>query len=748
MTTGIMANNTFPFYMQDFFDNMKQTINDHTTQKNVSSSPYELPYFMVYENCNNTNQPYFDSITVDTGTIALDIWLEGAAPGFTVDITGVSFGSYTKNQSVQITSSPSQVIITIDGAVIDKNNPPKFTLNGISPSSGYTLVMKPQILDITLRKATGLKVGEMEKPVPDAIVNNIKMDPIPDMFNAKIVEGAFKITAEPPSNGNNLIIAPEVTIQQDPVVISGNSFNGLGVKTFNQGVNSLNNALISGSELTVTAGTIMIKADPVNGSAFNLTGGMLPIKLNMGMNIDKLDEVRWKSDILPSIDIPEVDFSNMGGQSGSFINWIQFGEIKLNVNFTSGLPKELKNKIALSIDCPSLGFNHSTQTLGDGNNPFTGGHEKLAINANATVAFDVKLIPVIDGTPTANSPYIEVGPVTIGNGDITMNIDAQVSVEVDWESAEINLDEALEALGEIKGTFPEDGDEVIDLSEFGGYMKDITFSDSLKAKIFLSGMPGEIVKKVEPTLHFDAEWENDNSVEMIDQTLVVGKELPLLPGKNPSGEWVYTGTALPQGDGLALTGLNDIIAAFPRNLRFNYEMKLKKGPITVSRQEFENAAGDGKIKALLVLLLPLELTAKEDGYFTIPDLFESDKDLFGRTNPQDSSLFTGINIKSLGIRIDFGYPLFNGACLHFDKGNEEGKKLFGDNGFPLGSGNSLNIIFTGDQQRFIEENLIIPDVRFKFPQGGTIRIGRNPLPVRMVIAASGSYTLDLDDLLK
>jgi len=232
---------------------------------------------------------------------------------------------------------------------------------------------------------------------------------------------------------------------------------------------------------------------------------------------------------------------------------------------------------------------------------------------------------------------------------------------------------------------------------------------------------------------------------MINQQLVVDKELPSLPGKTPGGEWVYTGTALPQGDGLALTGFDRIIGAFPQNLRFKYKMELTGdlAHVTVYRDDFGGAKGDTTIKALLVLLLPLELTAEKDGYFTIPDLFEDGKDLFGRDDPQDSSPFTGINIKSLGIRIDFGYPLFDGAYLYFDAGD----KLF-PNGHHLGNGNSLNIIFTGEQQRRVEENLIIPDVRFKFPQGGTIRIGRDPFPVRMVIAASGSYTLDLDDLLK
>ena len=93
------------------------------------------------------------------------------------------------------------------------------------------------------------------------------------------------------------------------------------------------------------------------------------------------------------------------------------------------------------------------------------------------------------------------------------------------------------------------------------------------------------------------------------------------------------------------------------------------------------------------------------------------------------------------MKMDFGYSLFAGSYLHFDRD----KKMFGENGLYMGESNSLNIIFTGEQQKIIDENLIYPDIKFVYPNGRTVQIGRYSLPVRIVITASGSYTLNLDD---
>jgi hypothetical protein len=363
---------------------------------------------------------------------------------------------------------------------------------------------------------------------------------------------------------------------------------------------------------------------------------------------------------------------------------------------------------------------------------------------------------------------MEFGPVA-GDADITMNIYAQVTVEFDWTQAVIDVKGALDKLGAdteaLKGTFPENTGEdgkKIDLSGFNDYMKDITFSNNLRAEIFMSG-PEEIIGKIKLLLNFNAQWEEDEetteTVKMIDDAnLTVDDKLPNLKEqflrRNERGEWVYPYNILPYSErGVELnSAFHTIFLATPSNLRFNYEVKLPDDhtTTTITPETFKDYDGDTKIKALMIVLLPLELVAKPGGYLTIPDLFDSSDsedgeaapDLFGRKIEGEDSAFTGVNIKSLGIKIDFGYSIFSGSHFHFDRD----KKLFGANGLLLGQGNSLNIVFTSEQQKAINENLIYPDIKFEFPYGASLQIARNFLPVRIVISASGSYTLNLDDL--
>jgi hypothetical protein len=787
----------YPCNMQDFFDDMMDKINaDMSTHHSESAVtfPYYSPSFM---------EPYFDSITVapdeNTGTIRLDIWLTDAAPGVTVDLTKVKFGdsSTTYTSPLHITSSytaesPQHVEIDISGAVIANNT--KFILYGSSSSGTFTLYMKPQIIDITLSEATALKIGEMTQSLPPEIVNNInRTERIPDMLNAEIAEGEFRMTADPDPNCNcvNMIIEPEVTIHQDPVVIPDYypPFDGLG-KTFTKYDPSLTGELINGNELTVneSASKIIIKADSANGTTFNnLVGRVLLIKMDMGMDINELALVRWKSSALPPIDIPEINFANMGNQDEdvSFIRSITFKEINMHLDFTvptpppspplgrnplapgsSGLPELLEGRIALKVNYPELGFNNATKILNnDDDNSITSEPKTLIVNddgVEAKVKFEAELIPVIGGLPKADSPYIEFGPVA-GDNDITLNIYAQVSVEFDWKEAEIDVAHALEKLGvdEIEGDFPEDTEgNKIDLSKLSKYMNGVTFSDKLKAKIFLSG-PDDIVGEIKLLLYFHAQWEGEDGttegpIEMIPKHLLtVDRGLPELPGK-VNGKWVYTSNELPESaKGVEMeNAFREIFTATPKNVRFHYKVNPEEnqGTTTIYPHMFENYKGDTKIRALMVLLLPLELAAEPGGCFMIPsDIFgdyedgengEIAADLFDRRSPSEDSLFTGVNIKSLGIKIDFGYPLFAGSRLHFDRC----KKIFGPDGLILGNGNSLDIVFTGEQQKAINENLIYPDIRFEFPFGGTMRIARNSLPVRIVISASGSYTLDLDDL--
>ena len=849
MTSVPTSEKWFYFDMQPFFNDMQDQIN-HTSNPEVpipipSHSPGasrplpDLPAFMVFKNGDLSGDPNFDAVFVYQGTISLKIWLEEVSDtDITVTISGIEMresqedhnyiGTPQSPQTATLTSAndrsnPKIVPININGATIKKDNPPQFCLGSLTSASSsssvsYKLFVQPWIDSITLRGAEKLKIGKMTKNLsdfPDNIIDNIELGSVDDMLNADIEEGYFKIKATPPAKNpdpdsyttycEGLKIGYRILVEQDPVVmdISGvsTSFNGLndwfwdaeyeGPPDGGPGGDTLANKKISAKDLRVEQGQIFIKPDD-DGVTFELFGDhytdkVLPIKLDMDMNIEKLTLIRWKTQgangsILPEIKLPEIDFSNMGDAKVSFINSITFNKITLNIDFAvpppspdlepgRGLPIELEDHIALKVICANLDFNDTEPlVLVDGenlfyNNPPPDTKTKLDIHDTSNIVkpveFDVELIPVLKvadvPTPMPGSPYMEFGPVTMsGAADITMSIYAQVTVDFDWDEVDIDLDGALfHSATELKGEFPKESKDWVDLSEPGKYMNRVKFSDNLKAKIFLSG-PEIIVTSFKPHLDFVAKWGDDESpgekLLVEDKELEAGAELPPLIGKNPNE---YDGTALPVGAGLELPDFNEIFFKFPKNLRFDYKMELKfPAAITVKRSDFRKEDDNG-IRALMVLLMPLELEVEEGGGFAIPgDIFGGSddsedgdsppKDLFDRTTVGEDSFFTGVDIKSLGIKINFGSSIFAGSRLHF---NERDVPLF-PGGLPLGDGNSLNITFTREQQDAIDKNLIFPDIKFVFPQKKTVRITRNFLPARIVIAASGSYTLDLDDLLK
>jgi hypothetical protein len=866
MTTNAIADTWFYFEMQAFFNDMRDRINNDSTPEteeditvyhdvdnneatiNLATS---LPPFMVFK-AATPSQDNFEAAFVHTGTIALNIHLKfdghptsALDPNdITIELDGIEMqgpiynkGNPNTPQKVTLNSGNNHsnllapLTININDTEIDPDSQPRFTISSIKSSysgsvSGgveglkFTLVIQPQIQNITLRGAKALKIGYMEKPVPDEIVDNIKMDAIDDMVNAQIQDGSFRIVAAPPYSAPDSVIPDETTyckdldigykivIRQDPDDLFSKSLGGFELTDTH---NSLANEWISGKELTVNTDKISqnpdkyvsyitIQAKP-SGTTFELfpdTEGIyerdpfgaevMPVKMDMGMDINELALVRWKTDsgILPKIHIPPIgDFANMGDEKVSFIRSITFSEIRLKADFTvptppppppdgyepltpggPGLSPELEGRIALKITCEELGFD-DTEKLQKGMNTFTSNptaplviHDPNVNTVKPPIQFTADLIPVITDTNgdeviDETSSYIEFGPVS-GNKEIKMHIYADVSVEFEWTEAKIDLKAALKQTSSedvLTGTFPKgdggDGNDV-DLSKMGDYMSGIGIGD-VQAKLYVSG-PAEVVAKIHPRLHFDAQYVRKDGEPYVhpiinDKEMVAGEKLPTLPGINSKGEWEYLDTTLPdEGKGVVLDDFDKIIADYPRNLRFYYEMNLgegEDGEIIVYPDSFKDDE-DHQIGAKLLLLLPLELVVTEErGYFMIPDLFEKDKDLFGRENAEDASLFTGVNINSLGIKIDFGYPLFAGSYLHF---NEEDEPLFGAEGLHLGNSNHLNINLTNKQRELINNHLIKPDIKFEFKKGKRIQIDRKILPVRIVITANGSYTLNLDDL--
>jgi len=813
IASGSPTITVFDLSMKKFFLDVQNKINANSTNEEDFDSPLSSSVYLDVFTGHD-----FDSITVDAGSIVLDIWLEttppiAMAPSFEVVGNIVLNSTPSVSRPMTVSSSYTSVDFNLNGNVV--TNTAQFQLSSITVTnpggivSGYTLHMKPRLQDITLRGATNLRVGRSEEDVPSAIINNLELEFDDALINALIKEGDFNLTAE-----HNTVSTPRMDIgyririnqeAADPVYYPGNNISfpneRFNYELFTKDDHSLDGKWISGKKLKVdeSVSKIIISANS-GGSSFNLSGTpgsgdmRLPVKMDNGIKINVLEIVRWKTvktngdRILPEIIVPPINFAGENGEE-PFIKTIIFSQMQLNVDFVvpdpsppplygpvplpvgpKGLPAQLKGNLALQVSCPRLGFHNNNypnnpRPLVTEVNPFTAVPTKLTIDPlDPTVTIHADLLPIVLGKiRPADFPCMEFGsaanPIDITNNDFIMDIYSEVFIVDKWQEAEIDMQAVMRRSDndEPEGTLPDKGEDAINLSEFNKYMHGIIFDGGVQAKLFMGG-PNKLIEKLKPKLNFSAQWEDENLVLQEEHMLrgvdmKVGDKLPKMPEKNPKGEYVYYGVDLPlPGQGHVLTGsFNRIITSFPSYLYFRYAMIFPgaDNPLTVYPDTFDDVEedDDSKMKGLLVMLMPMEFIAEPGGYFAIPsDVFggsDNGKDFFGRTNPQDKSLFTGIHIKSLGMRMDFDGSLFKGSYLHFDRDD----LLFGPDGISAGNENGLRITFTGEQQRIIDENLIYPDIKFVYPRGEKFNIGKYSLPLRIVVSASGSITVDLDDLL-
>ena len=915
MTTGRTDNKWSSFDMKDFFKSIEDTINTNNRSTPVTTVPFlysqiqtemainlppalqKLPNFMVFRDEDGDTRNNFESAFVHTGSVKLTIRLSPPPPaGVELKVTDIELkgessgrpiGDPVKYEIVPLNSGNNyteEIVISLDDEEIFLDDPPQFSIGGIVSQYGnfsgvpipvnFTLYMRPQVDDIVLRGAKGLKIGTMEQDLSAEMVEEIKMDRVDDLLNAKIEDGYFRITYRYPEYVENsgktgcegVNVGYRLYIEQKPSTLDGRDFPGLFTdpsNPFTPDNTSLNGKQISGEELTVNkTSRLIISTEEPNGATFELfddkaqngyeneplSSRSLPVMLDLGMNINKLEVVRWRKEnakgesIIPVINVPSIDFSqSTNNQNTQFVKSISFEKFVLDLDFTvptpapdppgnrnklkpgPGLPPALEGRLAMIVNSPKLGFINTTEILNNGpDNIFESEEVKnLEVNSDtssSTLDFDVLLVPVINGQPKEDAKYMEFGPIGeagVPLEDVELNIYATAKINYEWTEAEIDIEAVLAessiGLEKVKGTYPQTLEneeypkETIDISDFGELIHGLNFSNRLTAKIFLTG-PYDFLdiidKEDQPTLTVGAVYGyGDEDPSTKEPLLLIGKGdepikihsdsamIPSLPGENAKGEYKFDYAKLWkeienfEGGYTVTEDFNRILTAFPNDMFFTYGINMKD-QVTVRRQALDDYFGldkngrmvvtpamlealdeddDGNddedgtsIKATIILLLPLEFVAEPGAYIALPpDIFGDDsKDLFGRKSKDAEGIYSGrasifpdITIKSLGVKIEMDHLFFNNTRLHMDE-NPEGKRvIFGDKGLAIDN-DQISIIFTGEERKNIETYLVYPKIRIEFPTERTVRIHRNFKPSRITFAASGSYTLNLDDLLQ
>jgi len=815
---------TFYFGMGEFFETMENSLNRYsmpTTRveglifvPGMPNMPIPLPpgpRFFAFTEGGDAN---FDSVTVsdsDGFGNRIELGLElsstsGPLPeGLTVRLTGIQMLGETSQMPIGSPNFPQTAIlnhgnnfsdiVTIDlsGARIVVGDPPQFRFGNIeieyigtlTAPVFFDMLIRPQVKNIALRGAAGLRIGEMTHPLPDDILDNIRMDATQGFLNAEISRGTLGIRASPPpragSNqtyGEGLHISNTIAITQAPVVFDGVVFEGVRVSPWEIGdapfdlVGEVINA--SPMEIDHAKSVLFVKSDPVHGMSFELFGDdfhnkTLPIIIDMQMDIEELSLIRWAmdEDLVPLPEI-EIHFTDMGDDTDitKFIYSIDFEEVKLSINFTE-LDAALVGNIALRVKCPELGFLGEYIILKEGLNYITSKPITLDLERSPSLGVDIAMVPVIDGT-IKDVGFLELGPLALNpDGETGLELSAIIDIDFNWTQAEIDLrgimNEYANGMAILDGGYPEHGDAIDLRNTLGDFMRGFNFArDSVSVLVYVDG-PGGLIGDLSPMLTIQAESRNRNPTNpddndpdnwerdffpLVENQVITDTDTADFPQLTSPD---FSFDALPPG-GLQIAGdFTRIIADMPEYLRFVYNIELQRR-FTVYPDMFDAYTdNDSAIRAMVIAKIPLDFEIMAGAYFNLP-VFEGRGDLFGRAG-LDEPLFGGDNlsINSLKLRLDFGYSIFQGAVLHLDGGDPSivGAEniLLGVNGRPLNDGKTgnLEVIIRGTDLDIINSRLIPPNVRIEYLTETRIRIPTDFLPTRISIAASGSYTLDLDE---
>jgi len=819
-----MEPTTFYFDMGELFETMENSLNTYsmpvTTTRiavpslvsgntiTISPLPPEMqnmPSFFVFAESGEAN---FDSVIVSDvngydNKILLGLELINASPslplGLEIILTGIRMVGENTRNIIGLPDSPQNAIlnhlngfsqtITIDisGEEIRRDDPPRFEFTGIEieyngpsvPGLSFDLRIRPQVSGIALRGATGLRIGEMTHPLPDSIANNIRMNATPGFLNAEIGIGELNMTAAPPPRrggnetyGEGLQITNTIAISQAPIVLDGETFEGLNDNEpwvfGSENTMDLGGKIINGSPMVVNQGksSLFITSDPNRGISFELFGNdyihkRLPIIIGMDMNIYELTLARWEmsDDLIP---IPEimVDFTNMGDGTNvaEFVESITFEKIEFVLNLTE-LDQALDGRFAFAARSPKLGFfDHIEPEIlerGD-NNLVRSEPATLNVREDPNVEMEVAIVPVIDGTIREDARHIAFGPLVLDPvGETKLAMVAEISIDFVWEKAVVDLVYILgEYMGDntalLSGGVPE---EPIDLrGTLGDIMRGFTFADgSIDLTMYLDG-PAELISQMEPKLSLHArsrevsdDPDSERSVLLFEQ-VITADDLAEFPDLSN-----FEGTQLPKG-GFDIDidkEFFDIIADMPEYLRLFYDIKLPATLVITPGMFDDHPGDDGSIRGVVIAKVAMEFEAKKGAYINIP-LFENQNDLFGRTSLDGSLLGGNIDINIIRFRLDFDAPIFLGMVLHVDGGGldiPDEMILFGRDGRVLDDGRgNLEIAITGSDLNIVRDRLIPPDIRIAHPGGAeVIRIPRNPLPTRITVSLSGGYALAFGD---
>jgi len=535
-------------------------------------------------------------------------------------------------------------------------------------------------------------------------------------------------------------IIKEIYLHQEPSFEDGQYYSGLSAKTVNSGddtdpwpyteVAGINGNLsgkhINKNEIKVlgivegvpvTQDQIISKIKIPEGKiSFNLSGeDLLDKKIDLeiipDIDITHLDVVHIRPrDIFPpmSKNIPldeaaqslrEVHFNKLGIE-------LQFGRVDI-----SGLQ--------IMVSEPNLGINPNREfkpiPLRKEGQPktapvafFNETSEKILVlkDINGEL-IELNLEVEIKGDTTGEIMELTDVPV-LEDGALVLEIESyEMYFKENWDIAILDL-ASMEV--PMSGSFPKEGEDPMNLASMLDMLEGFTVN-GIESYLYIDA-PDKFFN-LNPDIIMKARDGVDGKEYDLFEGDIVLKKHPI-PNLNKDGDKKFSG-ALPDG---IYVNFQEIMDDLPKDLRITYDIVFEDG-IEITPEFMETVEGETeKLNVVIVVVVPMNLKAGPDGsIFELPNMFEKNKDAFGRTEQGDDGPYLGY-INSLTLNVEFNDTIFKDGTLFMKRGlendekEEDGKELLS---FDL-KGKSLKIPIKGDKLEAIRNtypyNIVEMGIRF------------------------------------
>jgi hypothetical protein len=511
----------------------------------------------------------------------------------------------------------------------------------------------------------------------------------------------------------------------------------------NQDINT-SNVKISGEIILkpkAGGGKVIVK----NSEEKNLAG-----HLKIKMDISQFAEIDLDNTEISNVLQEPFSVSLSDTDIAEYINWIDFdkcevdgkGEPTEGIGINIHLDDINIDGLKMAITCSELFFSDEAKPLKKGNNIFGNeSYKKLTLASASDLTFNIKL----SSDSSSDENVLQFKNLRTGQ---TLNIIGEADFFLKWKSAEVNVASFSSFTGSgFGGTFPDKDEDPINLSSLTEYFEGLNFT-KMEAALYLSGL--EMVEDL--NMSIEATYKNADGVSQPPVHIIgndPGDTLKILKKNivitdHLDGNGSYNNEQLPY-EGANYFNFKTILNDRPEDLVFQYTLELPSKIVVTSDKSYNNASEPHDIYATIMLLLHLELTAGEGGgRIKFPDMFDEDQaDLFGRETPEENSIFTSLNVNYIKFDVDFTSPLFTGGKLFIEKDNETYKPILFPEGIPL-DGSKMSFNIRNKELDLIRNNLISPDFRMEFDQGGKITIPRNIGVTSVKIEAKGKNIINLD----